>query len=90
MGIHKLQEEPTKENTVMDEKQIVFPVKYAKPKLLGDIFNVSYSTINRLLKDYDQDSLGIKDLYYSISSTLILINVEKFDEYLAKRHKKWL
>ena len=90
MGIHKLQEEPTKENTVMDEKQIVFPVKYAKPKLLGDIFNVSYSTINRLLKDYDQDDLGITDLYYSISSPLILINVEKFDEYLSKRHKKWL
>ncbi|RIM75497.1 helix-turn-helix domain-containing protein [Staphylococcus xylosus] len=90
MSVHKLHEEPTEENTVMDEKQIVFPVKYAKPKLLGDIFNVSYSTINRLLKDYDQDNLGITDLYYSISSTLILINVEKFDEYLAKRHKKWL
>lgn len=90
MGAHKLHEDPTKENTALDEKQIVFPVKYAKPKLLGDIFNVSYSTINRLLKDYDQDDLGVADLYYSISSTLILINVEKFDEYLAKRHKKWL
>ncbi|WP_204195198.1 helix-turn-helix domain-containing protein [Staphylococcus sp. GFQ9D221P] len=90
MKTYKLNEEPTKENTAMDEKQIVFPVKYAKPKLLGDIFNVSYSTINRLLKDYDQDDLGITDLYYSISSTLIVINVEKFDEYLSKRHKKWL
>lgn len=46
----KLQDLPTKQNTALEEKQIVFPVKYAKPKLICEIFNVSYSTFYRLLK----------------------------------------
>ncbi|MCZ2499415.1 helix-turn-helix domain-containing protein [Xylophilus sp. Kf1] len=77
----KLQDLPTKENTALDEKQIVFPVKYAKPKLLGELFNCSYSTIRRLLISYDEDN---------VSSTLTLVNVEKFEQFLQRKHKKYL
>lgn len=85
-----LQDLPTKENTALDQEQIVFPIKYAKPKLLGEIFNCSYSTIRRLLISYDEDDLGIQNLYMDISSTLTLVNVEKFEQFLQKKHKKYL
>ncbi|MBB4833062.1 DeoR/GlpR family transcriptional regulator of sugar metabolism [Staphylococcus hominis] len=86
----KLQDLPTKQNTALEEKQIVFPVKYAKPKLLSELFNCSYSTIRRLLISYDEDNLGVKSMYFDISSTLTLVNVEKFEEFLKRKHKKYL
>ena len=79
----KLQDLPTKQNTALEEKQIVFPVKYAKPKLICEIFNISYSTFYRLLKSYE-------DMYIDISSTLTLVNVEQFEKYLKAKHKKYL
>ena len=86
----KLQDLPTKQNTALEEKQIVFPVKYAKPKLLSELFNCSYSTIRRLLISYDEDNLGVESMYFDISSTLTLVNVEKFEEFLKRKHKKYL
>lgn len=86
----KLQDLPTKQNTALEEKQIVFPVKYAKPKLLSELFNCSYSTIQRLLISYDEDNLGVESMYFDISSTLTLVNVEKFEEFLKRKHKKYL
>lgn len=86
----KLQDIPTKQNTALEEKQIVFPVKYAKPKLISEIFNISYSTFYRLLKSYEGDNLGIEDMYIDISSTLTLVNVEQFENYLKAKHKKYL
>ena len=83
----KLQDLPTKQNTALEEKQIVFPVKYAKPKLICEIFNISYSTFYRLLKSYENDNLGIEDMYIDISSTLTLVNVEQFEEFLKRKHK---
>ncbi|MCG1354836.1 helix-turn-helix domain-containing protein [Staphylococcus epidermidis] len=86
----KLQDLPTKQNTALEEKQIVFPVKYAKPKLICEIFNISYSTFYRLLKSYEDDNLSIEDMYIDISSTLTLVNVEQFEKYLKAKHKKYL
>jgi len=86
----KLQGLPNTENTALETKQIVFPVKYAKPKLLSELFGCSYSTIRRLLISYDEDNLGIENLYMDISSTLTLVNVEKFEQFLQKKHKKYL
>ncbi|MBJ7884465.1 helix-turn-helix domain-containing protein [Staphylococcus warneri] len=86
----KMRNLPTMENTALAQEQIVFPIKYAKPKLLGEIFNCSYSTIRRLLISYDEDDLGIENLYMDISSTLTLVNVEKFEQFLQKKHKKYL
>ncbi|MCG1813708.1 helix-turn-helix domain-containing protein [Staphylococcus epidermidis] len=90
MSRTKLQDLPTKENTALKERQIVFPVKYAKPKLSCEIFNISYSTFYRLLKSYEDDNLGIEDMYIDISSTLTLVNVEQFEKYLKAKHKKYL
>lgn len=60
---------------------------YAKPKLLGDLFNCSYSTIYRLLKSYDDNNLGIDNMYLNISGNLTLVNIEKFENYLQKKHQ---
>lgn len=90
MNRTKLENLPTKQNTALEQEQIVFPVKYAKPKLLSQIFNCSYSTIRRLLISYDNDNLGIENLYMDISSTLTLVNVEKFEQFLQRKHKKYL
>lgn len=60
---------------------------YAKPKLLGDLFNCSYSTIYRLLKSYDDNNLGVDNMYFNISGNLTLVNIEKFEQYLQKKHQ---
>lgn len=81
---------PTSENTALSENRVVFPVKYATPKKLSEIFGMSSSTIYRQLKEYEDDDLGVKDLYISLSTTLKVINVEKFEDYLLKKNKKWM
>lgn len=90
MSRMKLQDLPTKQNTALEKEQVVFPVKYAKPKLLSELFNCSYSTIRRLLISYDEDNLGVENMYLDISSTLTLVNVEKFERFLQRKHKKYL
>ncbi|MEJ7274161.1 helix-turn-helix domain-containing protein, partial [Staphylococcus epidermidis] len=47
-------------------------------------------SVNRILKEYDKDNKGVEDLYYSLSSTMTVISIDGFKEYLSKRHKGWL
>lgn len=90
MGIHKLQEEPTKENTVLEQKQVLVKPMFAKPHALASIFGISYSSVNRILKEWEKDSKGVDDLYYSLSSTMTVISIARFEDYMKKRHKGWL
>ncbi|MDW4085261.1 helix-turn-helix domain-containing protein [Staphylococcus saprophyticus] len=80
---------PTIQNTALQDSKIVFPVKYASPKKLSEIFGMSTSTVYRQLSEYENDNLGINDLYISLSATLKIINVERFEQYLMKKNKKW-
>lgn len=86
----KLQDLPTKENVVTEPKQIVVKPVMAKPNAIAKMFGVSYSTVNRILKEYDKDNKGVRELYYSLSSTMTVISIDGFREYLSKRHKSWL
>ena len=46
----KLQDLPTKENTITEPKQVVVKPMFAKPNTLASIFGISYSSVNRILK----------------------------------------
>ncbi|KIT96831.1 pathogenicity island protein, partial [Staphylococcus aureus] len=51
---------------------------------------ISYSSVNRILKEWEKDHKGIDDLYYSLSSSMIVISIPRFEEYMKARHKKWM
>ncbi|EJE04510.1 helix-turn-helix domain-containing protein [Staphylococcus epidermidis] len=85
-----LQNLPTKENVVTEPNQIVVKPMFAKPNTLASIFGISYSSVNRILKEWEKDHKGIDDLYYSLSSTMTVISIPRFEEYMKKRHKGWL
>ena len=86
----KLQDLPTKENTITDPKQVVVKPMFAKPNTLASIFGISYSSVNRILKEWEKDSKGVDDLYCSLSSTMTVISISRFEEYMKQRHKDWM
>ncbi|EOD7882316.1 helix-turn-helix domain-containing protein [Staphylococcus aureus] len=90
MSRTKLQGLPTKENTITEPKQVVVNPLFAKPSALSGIFGISYSSTRRILKEWEKDSKGVDDLYYSLSSTMIVISIPRFEEYMKARHKKWM
>ncbi|EFU84276.1 helix-turn-helix domain-containing protein [Staphylococcus lugdunensis] len=90
MSRTKLHDVPTKENTITEPKQVVVNPLFAKPNVLASIFGISYSSVNRILKEWEKDHKGIDDLYYSLSSTMIVISITRFEEYMKQRHKKWM
>ncbi|MDW8563862.1 helix-turn-helix domain-containing protein [Staphylococcus shinii] len=90
MSVHKLHEEPTKGNTILETEQVIVKALFAKPHALASIFGISYSSVNRILKEWEKDSKGVDDLYYSLSSTMTVISIPRFEDYMKKRHKGWL
>ncbi|ATV03618.1 helix-turn-helix domain-containing protein [Staphylococcus aureus] len=90
MARTKLKDIPTKENTISEPKQVVVKPLFAKTNALASIFGISYSSTNRILKEWEKDPKGVDDLYYSLSSTMIVISIPRFEEYMKARHKKWM
>ena len=90
MPYTKLQDLPTKENVVTEPKQVVVKPIMAKPNAIAKLFGISYSSVYRILKEYEKDDKGVEDLYYSLSPTMTVISIDGFKEYLSKRHKGWL
>lgn len=50
----KLQDFPSKENTVTEPEQVVINPLFAKPNALAGIFGISYSSVNRILKEWEK------------------------------------
>lgn len=90
MEAYKLNELPTKENTVLEAKQVISKPIYCTPKSIGELFGFSRSTTSRLLNEYKENDRGIKDMYLSLSSTLVVIKIEKFEEWLKLKNGEWL
>lgn len=90
METYKLNEEASKENTVLESKQIVVNPIYCAPKSIGELFGFSRSTTSRLLNEYKEDDRGVKDMYLSLSSTLVVIKIEKFEEWLKLKNGEWM
>ncbi|MBC2972573.1 helix-turn-helix domain-containing protein [Staphylococcus epidermidis] len=86
----KLQDLPSKENVVTEPTQVVVKPIMAKPNAIAKLFGISYSSVYRILKEYEKDNKGIDDLYYSLSSTMTVISIPRFEEYMKKRHKDWM
>lgn len=86
----KLIEEATKENTVLESRQVLVNPINCTPKSIGDLFGFSRSTTSRLLNEYKENDRGIKDMYLSLSSTLVVIKIEKFEEWLKSKNGEWL
>lgn len=86
----KLQDIPSEENVITDPKQVVVKPLFAKPSVLSEIFGISYSSTRRILIEWEKDSKGVDDLYYSLSSTMIVVSIPRFEEYMKARHKKWM
>ncbi|MEB6835691.1 helix-turn-helix domain-containing protein [Staphylococcus simulans] len=86
----KLQDIPTKENVALEPEQVVFKPLFARPKAISEMFGISSSTTRRIILEYEKDHKGVENMFYSLSSTLTVINIEKFEEYLSKRHKEWM
>ncbi|MBF9297238.1 MULTISPECIES: helix-turn-helix domain-containing protein [Mammaliicoccus] len=81
---------PNEKNVIVDSEQVVFNPIYAKPGPVGKAFGVSRTTVYNWLKSYEQDNLGIEGLYLDLTPGLTLINIQKLEEFLKKKHKKWL
>ncbi|WP_239727998.1 MULTISPECIES: helix-turn-helix domain-containing protein [unclassified Mammaliicoccus] len=81
---------PTKENTVINEEQIIFKPLYAKAPILANMFGMSRSTVDRILKRWEKEPNGIDEMYISISETLKLVDIEQFRGYLKTLNKKWM
>ena len=90
MSVHKLQEEPTKENTILETEQVITHPIYCAPKAIGELFGFSRSTTSRLLNEYKENDRGVKDMYLSLSSTLVVIKIEKFEAFLRAKNGEWL
>ncbi|MDW5470093.1 helix-turn-helix domain-containing protein [Staphylococcus equorum] len=90
MGSYKLHEEPIKENTVLEPEQVIANPIYCAPKAIGELFGFSRSTTSRLLNEYKENDRGVKDMYLSLSSTLVVIKIEKFEQWLKLKNGEWL
>ena len=78
----KLQDIPSEENVITEPKQVVVNPLFAKPSALSEIFGISYSSTRRILIEWEKDHKGIDDLYYSLSSTMTVISIPRFEEYM--------
>lgn len=90
MSVHKLQDKATKQNTVLEPEQVVANPIYCAPKAIGELFGFSRSTTSRLLNEYKENDRGVKDMYLSLSSTLVVIKIEKFEQWLKLKNGEWL
>ncbi|WP_436881768.1 helix-turn-helix domain-containing protein [Mammaliicoccus sciuri] len=81
---------PNEKNVIVDSDQVVFNPIYAKPGPVGKAFGVGRTTVYNWLKSYEQDNLGIEGLYLDLTPGLTLINIQKLEEFLKKKHKQWL
>lgn len=52
MSRTKLHDVPAKENTITEPKQVVVNPLFAKPNALASILGISYSSVNRILKEW--------------------------------------
>ena len=78
----KLQDIPSEENVIKEPKQVVVNPLFAKPSALSEIFGISYSSNRRIPIEWEKDHKGIDDLYHSLSSTMTVTSIPRFQEYM--------
>ncbi|WP_414053753.1 helix-turn-helix domain-containing protein [Macrococcus equi] len=82
--------EPQREDVLLDRDVIVTQPLFAQRKQLAQLFGISKTSVYRIVKEWEQDDKGVKDMYVELSPTLRLISIEAFKQYLFKRNKDYL
>ncbi|RIM00577.1 helix-turn-helix domain-containing protein [Staphylococcus equorum] len=79
---------PNKANTVNEHAQVAFKPLYARPTALSEVMGISFSTVRRVLLEYEADSdTNIEDLFVYVTETLKVVDIQKFVDYLKEREQ---
>lgn len=80
---------PTPEITVMSENEVQeFKPIYAKPNTLMKMYDLSRTSVYRLLKRAKDE--GFEDVEVSVSQGMTLVHIETFNDFLKSINKKHL
>ena len=62
---------PNKANTVTENEQITFKPLFARPKALSEVMGISFSTVRRVLLEYEADTdTNVEDLFIYVLSLI--------------------
>lgn len=82
---------PNKANTVNERENVTFKPLYARPTALSEVMGISFSTVRRVLLEYEADSdTNVEDLYICVTETLKVVDIQKFVDYLKEREQNSL
>ena len=82
---------PHPSNSVLSDDQVAtVKMIYCKVSTLTKLFNVSRATAYRFLKEAESLAEFKGRICVDVSATLTLVHIETFEEYLKKKHKKYL
>lgn len=80
---------PTVKNTVMNENEVrEFKPIYAKPNTLMKLYDLSRTSVYRLLKRAKNE--GFENVEVSVSQGMTLVHIETFNDFLKSINKKHL
>ncbi|MDK9860913.1 helix-turn-helix domain-containing protein [Staphylococcus equorum] len=82
---------PNKANTVNERENVTFKPLYARPTALSEVMGISFSTVRRVLLEYEADSdTNVEDLFIYVTETLKVVDIQKFVDYLKEREQNSL
>lgn len=82
---------PNKANTVNERENVTFKPLYARPTALSEVMGISFSTVRRVLLEYEADSdTNVEDLFIYVTETLKVVDIQKFIDYLKEREQNSL
>lgn len=82
---------PNKANTVNERENVTFKPLYARPTALSEVMGISFSTVRRVLLEYEADSdTNVEDLFIYVTKTLKVVDIQKFVDYLKEREQNSL
>ncbi|EJX19119.1 hypothetical protein SOJ_00580 [Staphylococcus sp. OJ82] len=82
---------PNIANTVNERENVTFKPLYARPTALSEVMGISFSTVRRVLLEYEADSdTNVEDLYIYVTETLKVVDIQKFVDYLKEREQNSL
>ncbi|WP_232237459.1 hypothetical protein [Macrococcoides caseolyticum] len=86
-----LKEKPRMNNVILSPNQIKrTEMIYCKVSTLPNLFDVSKPTCYRFLKEAENMEEFKGRICVDVSSTLTLVHIETFIEFLKTKHKKYL
>ncbi|TDL33499.1 helix-turn-helix domain-containing protein [Macrococcoides bohemicum] len=88
MSIYKLEEVPTRQNSILDPDKVVVMPRFADYNVIARMYCMSPSTVRRLVERAVND--GYDDLRIRVSATKVLIKITEFERFLKDIDSKYL